>query len=504
MSESLRAALTVVRDEMQLTLRSVSEERLRALKHLVKNRTLGNVRRSLDNMANSFDRTTVVDLVVEELKRTLDSYYSEMSSDIADWIASDIVMRFRGKAKSKYASYVATVNFSDIVDERRALATHQSRLHHRKHEVVPVLWRAVISNRREQCHRMKAVLQHMFSEPNVSVVTIQEFFGRCVSANIFASGTLWNETTERKLSKSLFGMVNKDQLEVRLAVNNHTIVHVDALQSMPPVPPLRDSNFDAAFTLLVHLLKRHFHFKGGISREYPGHNICCLALDQNYHVVGMDFNQCKIDKNLCSHAEKRLSEALNRALMPTTDDGKPPSLEGFSFISSLEPCHMCANFVSRMGVKHIGYLMRDPMQMDALQVAGQLLKLNIYRPAIPDLAEIIENAFAESGIPQDDITSWLGSPDFLQVLDALCAKFPLLDEGTSDAKSTTGLSGISCAKFFRDFSQMYPGCVLTTNEVEGMIRQLSVRDILLSLDAETDQPAEDEDDDRNECEDSLL
>jgi tRNA(Arg) A34 adenosine deaminase TadA len=177
------------------------------------------------------------------------------------------------------------------------------------------------------------------------------------------------------------------------------------------------------------LLRKHFHEKvaGAPPDDYPGHNICCVAYDENANLVGMDFNQCKADQHLCSHAEKRLADALSSALLPGMPAGNPPSLAGYTFISSLEPCHMCANYITRMGVKRIGYLMKDAMQKDALDEAARKFGLTIYRPGRTAWSTRMEAAFVAAKLPVDEITTWLGDPRFLVLLDELCSEYPLAE-----------------------------------------------------------------------------
>jgi len=230
----------------------------------------------------------------------------------------------------------------------------------------------------------------------------------------------------------------------------------DFITLRSPIIVHDDPQYDPYFNILVHLLYTNFHIKPNKAKgivpdvPYSGHNICCVVVERQGKIVGMDFNQCKQDQNLCSHAEKRLGEALNEKLKKTVPPNTPPSLEEYTFISSLEPCHMCCNFISRLGVKTIAYLQADPMQCDALNIAASLLGLKVVRPSVRGsrfIAETMETAFKLSDFPEEEITSWLGSAECRKLLGELKqrASFP---------------EGSECDKFMKKCGDRYPGVVV--------------------------------------------
>jgi tRNA(Arg) A34 adenosine deaminase TadA len=102
--------------------------------------------------------------------------------------------------------------------------------------------------------------------------------------------------------------------------------------------------------------------------RYLGHNIACIAVDGNGHIVDFDFNHNAFFRSSAEHAESRLV----RRLFSLTDifdswktgpriNNKPhaASLGQITLYTSLESCAQCSGVMSLAGVKQIIYLQND-------------------------------------------------------------------------------------------------------------------------------------------------
>jgi tRNA(Arg) A34 adenosine deaminase TadA len=102
--------------------------------------------------------------------------------------------------------------------------------------------------------------------------------------------------------------------------------------------------------------------------RYLGHNIACIAVDGNGHIIDFDFNHNAFFRSSAEHAESRLV----RRLFSLTDifdswktgarfNGKPhaASLGEVTLYTSLESCAQCSGVMSLAGVKQIIYMQND-------------------------------------------------------------------------------------------------------------------------------------------------
>ena len=102
--------------------------------------------------------------------------------------------------------------------------------------------------------------------------------------------------------------------------------------------------------------------------RYLGHNIACLAVDGDGHIIDFDFNHNALFRSSAEHAESRLV----RRLLSLTDvfdswktgpriNNKPhaASLGQVTLYTTLESCAQCAGVMSLAGVKQIIYMQND-------------------------------------------------------------------------------------------------------------------------------------------------
>jgi tRNA(Arg) A34 adenosine deaminase TadA len=102
--------------------------------------------------------------------------------------------------------------------------------------------------------------------------------------------------------------------------------------------------------------------------RYLGHNIACIAVDGNGHIIDFDFNHNAFFRSSAEHAESRLV----RRLFSLTDifdswktgpriNSKPhaASLGQVTLYTSLESCAQCSGVMSLAGVKQIVYMQND-------------------------------------------------------------------------------------------------------------------------------------------------
>jgi tRNA(Arg) A34 adenosine deaminase TadA len=101
--------------------------------------------------------------------------------------------------------------------------------------------------------------------------------------------------------------------------------------------------------------------------RYLGHNIACVAVDGNGHIIDFDFNHNAFFRSTAEHAESRMV----RRLFSLTDvfdnwktggkisDPHPAILSDVTLYTSLESCAQCSGVMSLAGVKQIIYLQND-------------------------------------------------------------------------------------------------------------------------------------------------
>ena len=145
---------------------------------------------------------------------------------------------------------------------------------------------------------------------------------------------------------------------------------------------------------IIAALKITFSAKRS-SQTYPGHNICAVAVDIiTGRIVGRSFNTNTGDLHLCRHAETKLSNGLKASGWP---------MSRIFVVSSLEPCHMCSTYMSKLHISHICYLQSDPCQVGALSMSAALIGLNLYRPALSTTRPWLKDA--QHGVERE-FSSW--------------------------------------------------------------------------------------------------
>jgi tRNA(Arg) A34 adenosine deaminase TadA len=115
--------------------------------------------------------------------------------------------------------------------------------------------------------------------------------------------------------------------------------------------------------------------------RYLGHNIACIAVDGNGHIIDFDFNHNAFFRSSAEHAESRLV----RRLFSLTDifdswktgsrfNRKPhaASLGDVTLYTTLESCAQCSGVMSLAGVKQIIYLQND---FTAYKIGNLMYKL---------------------------------------------------------------------------------------------------------------------------------
>ncbi len=121
---------------------------------------------------------------------------------------------------------------------------------------------------------------------------------------------------------------------------------------------------------------------------YLGHNIACIAVDENGDVVDFDFNHNEIFNSSVEHAEARLIKrifALNQIydnweLWGPAKKAVPYSttLSGMTVYTSLESCAQCSGIMTLANVMKVVFLQTDPGQ----HLIGNVL-YNLTRPIAP-------------------------------------------------------------------------------------------------------------------------
>ena len=106
--------------------------------------------------------------------------------------------------------------------------------------------------------------------------------------------------------------------------------------------------------------------------RYVGHNICCLAVEENGEIIDFEFNHNDFFRSSAEHAEARMV----RRLYSLTDDfdtwkdrskaGEPAKtksskilLDRVTLYTSLESCAQCSGVMSLARVKRVIYLQND-------------------------------------------------------------------------------------------------------------------------------------------------
>ena len=165
--------------------------------------------------------------------------------------------------------------------------------------------------------------------------------------------------------------------------------------------------------------------------RYLGHNIACIAVDGNGHIIDFDFNHNAIFRSSAEHAESRLV----RRLFSLTDifdswkigarfNGKPhaASLGDVTLYTTLESCAQCSGVMSLAGVKQIIYLQND---FTAYKIGNLMYKL----------ANRLEVKNPDGSPKQDDKGNTVtipGAPVPIPASEVGIAEFALLNQGNLD------------------------------------------------------------------------
>lgn len=110
-------------------------------------------------------------------------------------------------------------------------------------------------------------------------------------------------------------------------------------------------------------------YQGG---SYLGHNIACIAVDENGDVVDFDFNHNEVFNSSVEHAEARLIKrifSLNQVydkwdLWGPAKEGVPygTTLSGMTVYTSLESCAQCSGIMTLANAFKVVFLQDDPGQ----------------------------------------------------------------------------------------------------------------------------------------------
>lgn len=107
--------------------------------------------------------------------------------------------------------------------------------------------------------------------------------------------------------------------------------------------------------------------------RYLGHNIACIAVDENGEVIDFDFNHNDLYNSSAEHAESRLIRrifSLNQLFdhWQTEAEGDRKRVKydsvfsGTTIYTSLESCAQCSGVMTLANAKRVVYLQSDPGQ----------------------------------------------------------------------------------------------------------------------------------------------
>jgi len=124
--------------------------------------------------------------------------------------------------------------------------------------------------------------------------------------------------------------------------------------------------------------------------SYIGHNIACIAVDENGEVVDFDFNHNEIFNSSVEHAEARLIKRIfslnqiydNWELWGPAKRAVPygTTLSGMTVYTSLESCAQCSGIMTLANALKVVFLQSDPGQ----HLVGNML-YNLTRPIKPSV-----------------------------------------------------------------------------------------------------------------------
>ena len=125
----------------------------------------------------------------------------------------------------------------------------------------------------------------------------------------------------------------------------------------------------------------------GQGDRYLGHNIACIAVDENGSILDFDFNHNELFNSSAEHAEASLVRrlfSLNQSYndWQTVDPAQAAfvkygnALNGVTVYTSLESCAQCSGVMTLAACRRVVYLQTDPGQYRV----GNIL-YNLSRPA---------------------------------------------------------------------------------------------------------------------------
>ena len=165
--------------------------------------------------------------------------------------------------------------------------------------------------------------------------------------------------------------------------------------------------------------------------RYLGHNIACIAVDGNGHIIDFDFNHNAFFRSSAEHAESRLV----RRLFSLTDifdswktgarfNGKPhaASLGQVTLYTSLESCAQCSGVMSLAGVKQIVYLQND---FTAYKIGNIMYKLANRTVARDGSGNAVKD-------DKGNVLTIPGAPVPIQASEVELEEFKTLNDGNLD------------------------------------------------------------------------
>lgn len=134
-------------------------------------------------------------------------------------------------------------------------------------------------------------------------------------------------------------------------------------------------------------------YQGG---DYLGHNIACLAVDEQGEIIDFDFNHNEVFSSSVEHAESRLVRrifslaqlndgwATKRLTRPLARTPYSNILNTVTIYTSLESCAQCSGIMALGAVKDVVFLQRDPSQNSIGNILRQLSPNDAPRPIPAD------------------------------------------------------------------------------------------------------------------------
>ena len=107
--------------------------------------------------------------------------------------------------------------------------------------------------------------------------------------------------------------------------------------------------------------------------RYLGHNIACIAVDENGSILDFDLNHNELFNSSAEHAESRLvrrlfslNQTYNNWQVVDPDEAAPvrygSTMNGVTIYTSLESCAQCSGVMTLAACRRVVYLQSDPGQ----------------------------------------------------------------------------------------------------------------------------------------------